>query len=192
MKKEDEIVWVGNITEKFSGLGAIHPVRAWKRKENFYYALPYPSDEALKLYKEREKEIMKNPPFKVKEEHIIEALLESDIRDLRIKGEAPGIKSVLKDLEIELKENSKNLLVVSGVEETLDLNKLVENAERVLLFFFVPDLNDRNNPVWYYPGFRVLRTTHQMRKTLENLRFSVVKVKAVDKNLRFIEAFRRV
>ncbi|AIY85723.1 MULTISPECIES: glycosyltransferase family 2 protein [unclassified Thermotoga] len=192
MKKEDEIIWVGNITERFSGFGAIHPVRAWKRKENFYYALPYPSDEALKLYKEREKEIMKEPPFKVKEEHIIEALLESDIRDLRIKGEAPGIESVLKDLEIELKENSKNFLVVSGVEETLDLNKLVENAERVLLFFFVPDLNDRNNPVWYYPGFRVLRTTHQMRKTLENLRFSVVKVRAVDKNLRFIEAFRRV
>jgi glycosyltransferase involved in cell wall biosynthesis len=192
MKKEDEIVWVGNITEKFSGLGVIHPVRAWKRKENFYYALPHPTDEALKLYKEREKEILKEPPFKVKEEHIIEALLESDIRDLRIKGEAPGIKSVLKDLEIELKENSKNLLVVSGVEETLDLNKIVEDAERVFLFFFVPDLRDRNNSVWYYPAFRVLRTTHQMKKTLEDLRFSVVKVKAVDKNLRFIEALRRL
>jgi hypothetical protein len=192
MKKEDEIVWVGNITEKFSGLGAIHPVRAWKRKENLYYALPYPADEALKLYKEREKEILKEPPFKVKEEHIVEALLESDIKGLRIKGEAPGLESILKDLGIELKEDSKNLLVVSGVEETLDLNKIVEDAERVFLFFFVPDLEDRNNSVWYYPGFRVLRTTYQMKKTLEDLKFSVVKAKAVDKNLRFIEAFRRV
>ncbi|HBU00644.1 MAG: Glycosyl transferase, family 2, partial [Thermotoga petrophila] len=192
MKKEDEIVWVGNITEKFSGLGVIHPVRAWKRKENFYYALPHPTDEALKLYKEREKEILKEPPFKVKEEHMIGVLLESDIRDLRIKGEASGLESILKDLEIELKEDSKNLLVVSGVEETLDLSKIAEDAERVLLFFFVPDLRDRNNSVWYYPAFRVLRTTHQMKKTLEDLRFSVVKVKALDKNLRFIEALRRL
>ena len=192
MKKEDEIVWAGNITEKFSGLGVIHPVRAWKRKENLYYALPHPTDEALKLYKEREKEILKEPPFKVKEEHMIGVLLESDIRDLRIKGEASGLESILKDLEIELKEDSKNLLVVSGVEETLDLSKIAEDAERVLLFFFVPDLRDRNNSVWYYPAFRVLRTTHQMKKTLEDLRFSVVKVKAVDKNLRFIEALRRL
>jgi hypothetical protein len=31
-----------------------------------------------------------------------------------------------------------------------------------------------------------------MKKTLEDLRFSVVKVKALDKNLRFIEALRRL
>ncbi|MDK2786490.1 MAG: hypothetical protein PWQ80_1169 [Thermotoga sp.] len=191
MRKEDEIIWVGNITEKFSGLGVIHPVRSWKKKENFFYSSPFPSDEALKIYREREKEIYKDPPFKIKKEYIVEALSETDLADLKVKGDLPGLESVLEELGIELKENSKNLLVVSGVEETLDLEKLVEDAERVLLFFFVPDLSDRNDLVWYYPPFRVLRTTSQMKNILEKAGFSTLKVKAFEKNLRFIESARR-
>ncbi|MCD6551926.1 glycosyltransferase family 2 protein [Thermotoga sp.] len=189
MNEKDEIVWVGNITEKFSGLGVIHPVRTWRKKEDFYYSFPFPTDEALKIYKEREKELYKNPPFKVKEEYIVKVLAESDLKELTT-NQGKLMDSILKDLGISLKENSENLLLLSGVEEMLNLEEIFRNSKRVFVFFFVPDLEDKDNPVWFYPAFRVLRTTQQMRKTLENMGFSVVRVKALEKNLRFIEAAR--
>lgn len=82
----------------------------------------------MKIYREREKEIYKDPPFKIKKEYVVEALSETDLTDLKVRGDLPGLESVLEELGIELKENSKNLLVVSGVEETLDL----ENSLKML------------------------------------------------------------
>ncbi|PLV59455.1 glycosyltransferase family 2 protein [Thermotoga sp. KOL6] len=191
MKQEDEIVWVGNITEKFSSLGVIHPIRIWKRKEDFYYSIPFPTDEALKLYKEREQKTYKEPPFKIKEEYVLEVLAESDIEDLFVNEKSPELISIVRDLGIEIKENSENYLLISGIERSLSLEELLVNSKRALLFFFVPNLDNREDPVWFYPAFRVLRTTAQMRKTLEKIGFSIKQLKTFGKNLRFAEVLRR-
>ena len=120
------------------------------------YAVPYPSDEALKIYEEREKEIYKTKPFEIKKEYILKGLIDSGINDLQIVGfDEEKYKSVFDDLEITVNEDSKNLLIIGEFEKNFDMSSLLKNAEKVLAFVYVPDLNDRDNIIWYGPNFRV-------------------------------------
>ena len=189
MKKDDEIIWVGNISEKLSTLGIIHPIRSWKKANNFMYAVPYPSDEALKIYEEREKEIYKTKPFEIKKEYILKGLIDSGINDLQIVGfDEEKYKSVFDDLEITVNEDSKNLLIIGEFEKNFDMSSLLKNAEKVLAFVYVPDLNDRDNIIWYGPNFRVLRTTKQLKELLEKEGFKILRLEALNDNLRCILA----
>lgn len=189
MKKDDEIIWVGNISEKLSTLGIIHPIRSWKKANNFMYAVPYPSDEALKIYEEREKEIYKTKPFEIKKEYILKGLIDSGINDLQIVGfDEEKYQSVFDDLEITVNEDSKNLLILGEFEKNFDMSSLLKNAEKVLAFVHVPDLNDRDNIIWYGPNFRVLRTTKQLKELLEKEGFKILKLEALNDNLRCILA----
>jgi tetratricopeptide (TPR) repeat protein len=189
MKNNDEIIWVGNISEKLSTLGIIHPIRSWKKANNFMYAVPYPSDEALKIYEEREKEIYKTKPFEIKKEYILKGLIDSGINDLQIVGfDEEKYKSVFDDLEITVNEDSKNLLILGEFEKNFDMSKHLNNAEKVLAFVYVPDLNDRDNIIWYGPNFRVLRTTKQLKELLEKEGFKILRLEALNDNLRCILA----
>ena len=189
MKKDDEIIWVGNISEKLSTLGIIHPIRSWKKANNFMYAVPYPSDEALKIYEEREKEIYKTKPFEIKKEYILKGLIDSKFDELKVIGfDEEKYQSVFDDLEITVNEDSKNLLIIGEFEKNFDMSSLLKNAEKVLAFVYVPDLNDRDNIIWYGPNFRVLRTTKQLKELLEKEGFKILKLEALNDNLRCILA----
>jgi glycosyltransferase involved in cell wall biosynthesis len=189
MKKDDEIIWVGNISEKLSTLGIIHPIRSWKKANNFMYAVPYPSDEALKIYEEREKEIYKTKPFEIKKEYILKGLVDSEFNELKVIGfDEEKYKSVFDDLEITVNEDSKNLLIIGEFEKNFDMSSLLKNAEKVLAFVHVPDLNDRDNIIWYGPNFRVLRTTKQLKELLEKEGFKILRLEALNDNLRCILA----
>ncbi len=191
MKNDDEIIWVGNISEKFSTLGIIHPIRSWKKGNNFMYAIPYPADEALKIYEEREKETYKTKPFEVKKEYILKGLIDSEFNELKVAGfEEEKYKSIFDDLEITVNQDSKNLLIIGEFEKNHDMSSLLKNAEKVLTFVHVPDLNDRENVVWFIPKFRVLRTTSQLISLFEKEGFKVSKVEAIDGNLRCIQAYK--
>jgi hypothetical protein len=187
MKNDDEIVWVGNISEKFSTLGIIHPIRSWKKSRDFIYAVPYPSDEALKIYEEREKETYKTKPFEISKELILKGLIDSGFNELQIIGvDKEKYKSVFSDLEITIKDQSENLLIIGEFEKNYDMSKILKKAKKVLAFVYVPDLNDRENNVWSAPNFRILRTTKQIVKLFENQGFEVKKIKALKKDLRGI------
>ncbi|PNR94747.1 glycosyltransferase [Petrotoga sp. 9PWA.NaAc.5.4] len=189
MKNDDKIIWVGNISEKFSTLGIIHPIRSWKKGNNFMYAIPYPADEALKIYEEREKETYKTKPFEVKKEYILKGLIDSEFNELKVVGfEEEKYKSIFDDLEITVNQDSKNLLIIGEFEKNYDMSSLLKNAEKVLAFVYVPDLNDRENIIWFGPNFRVLRTTKQLEELFKKEGFKITKLEALNDNLRSILA----
>lgn len=191
MKNNDEMIWVGNISEKFSTLGIIHPVRSWKKSDSFMYASPYPSDEALRIYEEREKETYKSVPLEIKKEVILKGLIDSGFKDVKVLGvDKEKYESVFEDLEISVKDSSNNLLIVGEFEKNYDVSGILRKAEKVLAFAYVPDLKDRENVVWFIPKFRVLRTTSQLISLFEKEGFKVSKVEAIDGNLRGFQAYK--
>lgn len=191
MKNNDEIIWAGNISEKFSTLGIIHPIRSWKKSESFKYASPYPSDEALKIYEEREKEAYKSAPLEIKKEVILKGLIDSNFKDVKVLGvDKEKYEGVFEDLGVSVKDTSNNLLIVGEFEKNYDLSDILKKAKKVLAFVYVPDLKDRENVVWFIPKFRVLRTTSQLISLFEKEGFKVSKVEAIDGNLRCIQAHK--
>ena len=191
MKNNDEIIWAGNISEKFSTLGIIHPVRSWKKSDTFMYASPYPSDEALRIYEEREKETYKSVPLEIKKEVILKVLIDSNFKDVKVLGvDKEKYESVFDDLGISVKDNSNNVLIVGEFEKNYDVSDILKKAKKVLAFVYVPDLKDRENVVWFIPKFRVLRTTSQLISLFEKEGFKVSKVEAIDGNLRCIQAYK--
>jgi hypothetical protein len=191
MKSNDEMIWVGTISEKFSTLGIIHPVRSWKKSDTFMYASPYPSDEALRIYKGREKEAYKAVPLEIKKEVILKGLIDSGFKDVKVLGvDKEKYESVFDDLGISVKDTSNNLLIVGEFEKNYDMKDILKKAKKVLAFVYVPDLKDRENVVWFIPRFRVLRTTRQLISLFEKGGFKVSKVEAIDGNLRFIQAYK--
>jgi len=191
MKNNDEIVWVGNISEKFSTLGIIHPIRSWKKSDTLMYATPYPSDEALRIYEEREKETYKDLPLEIKKEVILKGLIDSNVKDIKLLGvDKEKYESVFEDLDVSVKDTSNNLLIVGEFEKNYDLTYILKKAKKVLAFVYVPDLKDRENVIWFLPKFRVLRTTSQLISLFEKQGFKVSKVEAIDGNLRCIQAYK--
>ncbi|WP_121959099.1 glycosyltransferase [Petrotoga sp. 9T1HF07.CasAA.8.2] len=191
MKNNDEMIWVGNISEKFSTLGIIHPIRSWKKSDTFMYASPYPSDEALRIYEKREKGAYKSVPLEIKKEVILRGLIDSGFKDVKVLGvDKEKYEGVFEDLGISVKDNSNNLLIVGEFEKSYDVTDILKKAKKVLAFVYVPDLKDRENVVWFIPKFRVLRTTSQLISLFEKEGFKVSKVEAIDGNLRCIQAYK--
>ncbi len=191
MKNNDEMIWVGNISEKFSTLGIIHPIRSWKKSDTFMYASPYPSDEALRIYEKREKGAYKSVPLEIKKEVILKGLIDSGFKDVKVLGvDKEKYESVFEDLGVSVKDNSDNLLIVGEFEKNYDVSDILKKAQKVLAFVYVPDLKDRENVVWFIPKFRVLRTTSQLISLFEKEGFKVSKVEAIDGNLRCIQAYK--
>ncbi|QTA38638.1 glycosyltransferase family 2 protein [Thermosipho ferrireducens] len=185
MKRDDRIVWVGNISEKISGLGVINPIRMWKKCEKFYYSYPYPSDEALNIYKERAKKTYKTTPYDVEIENILELILEMDVTDINLVGEIEN-DWIFEDIGVDLKKDSKNILVFKEVHYEHELSRLIKNAKKGAILFFVPVMDNREDIVWYNPEFRILRTTNQMVKEIKRFGYEIKKLKIFNKNLRGI------
>jgi len=193
MKNDDEIIWVGNLSEKFSTLGIIHPVRSWRKCEKgFLYSYPYPDDEALRIYKDREEKIYKERPFSVKAEDVLKILSRLNWKESKIFPEELGEKYrwVFEELEIKIKDRSENIVVVEGIEEIPDLKDVLKDIKEAIIFFHVPNLGDREDPVWFYPRFRILRSTGYMKKELRNLGYEVLGLEVLSKNLRCIHIKR--
>lgn len=185
--KNDPIVWVGNISEKFSGLGVIHPVRVWKKSKNgLLYALPFPIDESIKAYKELEKEFGIETPMSVKENHLQRALCETRWKDVQKSDRLEKFRHIFEDLGIELVETSDKRIVLEGVEESISLDQLLSEAEEALIFYHFPNLSDENDPVWFYPAFRILRPSGWMRRELSKLGYRIVKLSYLEKFLQCI------
>ncbi|MBC7123898.1 MAG: glycosyltransferase, partial [Pseudothermotoga sp.] len=174
--KNDPILWVGNVSEKFSTLGVIHPVRAWKKAKNgLIYAVPYPADESIKAYKDLEKEFGIETSMNVKENHLQKVLCEIPWRDVQKSDRLEKFRHIFEDLGIELVENSSRKIFLEGVEESTSLDQLLSNTEEALIFYHFPNLSDENDPVWFYPTFRILRSSGWMRRELSKLGYKIVK-----------------
>ncbi|HBT40360.1 MAG: glycosyltransferase family 2 protein [Pseudothermotoga sp.] len=186
-EKSDPIVWVGNLSEKFCTLGVIHPVRAWKRsKKGLLYAVPYPIDESIKAYKELEKELVVEPFTKLKEPQLRQMLVETGWDNVEKAESLESFAQLLEDLGIETSKDSKRRIVLEGVETQLDLGKLLGDAKEALIFYHFPNLSDENDPAWFYPAFRILRSSAQMKKELSKLGYEVVREFFLDRSLRCV------
>jgi len=185
--KDDEIVWVGNLSEKFCTFGVVHPVRAWcKSKNGLIYAKPYPADESLKAYEEFEKESYTPIPMRVSRNELCKVLTNLDWHDMKVVGQHEDLKGVISEFEITLNEKSKNLLVLFGVEQTTDMKGVISDAKQAVIFYHVPNLSDENDLVWYYPAFRILRTTAKMKEELRSLGLKIVDIEHFQNGLRAV------
>lgn len=185
--KNDPIVWVGNISEKFSTLGVIHPVRAWKKSKNgFLYSIPFPIDESIKAYREIEKEFGIETSMNVKENHLQKVLCEISWEDVQKSDRLEKFRHIFEDLGIELVETSSRRIVLEGVEECTNLDQLLSNAEEALIFYHFPNLSDENDPVWFYPVFRILRPSGWMRRELSKLGYRIAKQFYLEKALQCV------
>jgi len=188
-RNDDEIVWVGNISERFTTFGVIHPVRAWLRAKNgLIYAKPYPVNESLKAYENFEKESYRQCPMRIQPAELHRVLSLVDWQDVRISEDLQDFEDVLSDLGIKMTERSENTVVLNGVEESEDLKRFVSNVKQVVLFYRAPSLSDENDLVWYYPAYRVLRTTAKMKEELSSLGFRMVHIESFANGLKAVLA----
>ncbi|MGJ8455117.1 tetratricopeptide repeat-containing glycosyltransferase family 2 protein [Pseudothermotoga sp. U03pept] len=188
---KDELLWVGNLSEKFCTFGVIHPVRAWyKSKNGLIYAKPYPTDESLKAYEKFEQEAYTPVPMRVQPNELCRVLSRLDCHELRVTGQYENMKGVFSELEITVNERSKNLLVLFGVEQTTEMKNIVLDAEQVTVFYRTPSISEDNDMVWYYPAFRVLRTTAKIKEELRSLGFKIIDSEYFSNGLRAVVAKR--
>ncbi|MEJ5228725.1 MAG: glycosyltransferase family 2 protein [Pseudothermotoga sp.] len=189
--ENDEIIWVGNLSEKFCTFGVIHPVRAWcKSRNGVIYAKPYPADESLKAYEKFEKESYTPIPMRVSHNELCKVFTNLDWNDMRVTGQHEDFKGIISEFGITVNEKSKNLLVLFGVEQTLELKKMISDAQQAVIFYRTPNISDENDLTWYYPAFRILRTTAKMKEELRSLGFRIVDVEYFQNGLRAITAKR--
>lgn len=188
---DDEMLWVGNISEKFTTFGVIHPVRAWlKAKNGLIYAKPYPIDESLKAYEDLEKESYKQLPLRVQPMELYKVLSKVDWQDVRTNPQLEKFIDVFSDLDIKLHEKSENVLLVFGVEQTTELKTLVSNAKQVIIFHHTPNISEQEDIVWYYPAFRILRTTKKIKEELLSIGFKVLYIESFTNELKAVVAKR--
>lgn len=166
----DEIAWVGNISEKHSGLGVISPLRVWRKTDRYYYVEPFHVDEAIRIYKER----LKNHKLAVlepKKEEVLKVLSELDVDSIRVLEEDERYEKLVKnssvELGIEYSQDSRNFVSFEFVNTAKDFKDIVEKFQSGALFYFVPDFGNRDDIVWYYPLFRFIRTRKQIEEELK-------------------------
>jgi len=170
----DEIIWVGNISEKHSGLGVISPIRMWKKAKDYYYAYPFPKDEVLKVYKDRLKNY-RLPKYSAGKEELIKVLNELNWSNLRSFEQDEEIISLVKsacmDLGIDYDEESKNIVSFETLNLKITLEQELKSIESGVFFYFIPDFGNKDDMIWYYPYFRVFRNKKQIDTVLKNIGF---------------------
>ena len=168
--KGDEIVWSGNISEEFSTLSVISPVRVWKRsKEGVYYAVPFHIDEAIKIYFEN----LKRTNFKrleIKLEDISKILMETSPKSVKISGmgfDEESVNRFLESLDVNTDEHSDFLLIPFGLEmlDFSNFEEILKGYREGIVVFANP--TSEKSLIWRYPPFRVIRP-YRYLKTLFN------------------------
>lgn len=193
-----KIVWVGNISEKHSGLNVISPVRMWLESEEYYYTYPFSSDEALRDYLER-LEKTNLPRFKVTKFDCLKILNEVNWENFRILNYfdlrdnskecseyEELIQSIYRETGTYYSKESENVLSFDIINISLDLESLLKEIKRGVFFYFLPDFSNRNDILWYYPYFRIFRTKRQLNEKLKRIGFTNVKHILLTNHLRAV------
>ncbi|ODN30599.1 tetratricopeptide repeat-containing glycosyltransferase family 2 protein [Fervidobacterium thailandense] len=190
--EDDEIVWVGNISENHSGLGLISPVRVWRKCETFYYVQPFPTIEVLQQYKRKLKNFRLST-LKPDYGNLMEVLLNYRLKDFQVLDFELDdyrhlIDSACRELGSYLSSESRNLLSFEALNIFPNIETFVRDFETVVMFYYVPDFSKKEDIVWRYPLFRVIRNSEQILKLFESLGFKEIKIESLSNNLRVIYA----
>lgn len=187
--KDDEIVWVGNLSERHSGLGVISPVRMWKSNGKFYYAYPFPKNEVLNVYKKRLKDF-KLQNLIIEKSEILKVLYDLGISNLRVLEDSEELiknaKSACLESGIEYFEKSENVMSFELINREVNVEKILSQSSKGILFYFVPEFGNREDVVWHYPLFRVIRDKKSIDSLLNALKVRKVKHYVLTKNLRAV------
>ena len=194
----DDIVWVGNLTEKYTTFGAINPVKMWKKsKKDFYYSYPFALMETIRKYYRKEEKMVKGmKPFRIDKYQLLKVLSKLNIDDLMIFDFSDlelteDFSYLTKELSIDLTDNSLNILIPYGAEiykEEKFLTIIDNRYNRIFLIFRVPDFDDKKDPLWYYPPFRFIRPYSYWKKLLKKHNYNIKSLEVLDKNTRMIIA----
>lgn len=187
--ENDEIVWVGNISEKHSGLGVISPIRMWKKSRDYYYAYPFPKNEVLKVYKDRLKNY-RLPKYSVGKEELLKVLNElnwDNLKSLERDEEIINVvKSACTDLGIDYDDESKNIVSFETLNSKMTLEQELKDIESGVFFYFIPDFANKDDAIWYYPYFRVFRNKKQIDDVLKNAGFKNIRHMILATHLRAV------
>ncbi|HPZ18550.1 MAG TPA: glycosyltransferase [Fervidobacterium sp.] len=187
--EKDKIVWVGNISEKHSGLGVISPVRMWRNNGEFYYVYPFPKAEVLKVYKKRSKDF-NLPSLIVEKNEILKVLYDVEMNDLKVLEDSEKLikntRSACLEVGIGYSEQSKNILSFELLNTEINIQEALSEFSKGILFYFVPDFGNREDIVWYYPLFRFIRDKKSVDILLNALKAKRVRHYVLTKNLRAV------
>jgi len=186
---DDEIVWVGNLSERHSGFNVISPVRMWRSNGKFYYAYPFPRSEVLKICSDRLKSSHLQK-LEIAKEEILTVLYDIKLTDIRILEEDEGLTKIIRDICLEsgikYSENSQNIVSFELLNREPNPEKIISTFSKGILFYFVPEFGNREDIVWYYPLFRVIRNKESIDSLLNNLGAKRIKHYVLSKNLRAV------
>ncbi|MCX7653976.1 MAG: glycosyltransferase family 2 protein [Fervidobacterium sp.] len=177
-RADDLKVWVGNLSERFSCRGIIQPVRTWKiSKEGFYYSIPLPTEDAISIFLKREFDALGKNNMLVSGEFLQSMVSKLEFDDVRLIYDVDKANfdlSVFSRLGIKISEKSQNFVILSGFERSYDVGNLLSNAKSALIFTALPNVENRDDDVWYYPGFTILRDYKQISNLMNKLRFKII------------------
>ncbi len=182
----EKVIWVGNISERFTGFGAIHPIRVWEEKEEgFYVAYPKPNIEARKLYEKRKKEWKLNDEIEqLPIDKIVNLILELGESKIFLDGGPEELKRILKEFGIEVSDTADTIVSFNLVNWEEDLSKELKKYKKGILFYYVPDFYNRKDPVFSHPLVRVIRTAKCLHKEIEKNGFKTTKSLCFGKEFR--------
>ncbi|WP_448375167.1 tetratricopeptide repeat-containing glycosyltransferase family 2 protein [Fervidobacterium sp.] len=187
--KNDEIAWVGNISEKHSGLGVISPLRVWRKANRYYYVEPFHVDEAIRIYKQKRNNY-NLPTLEVKREDVLKVLGEVNMTKIRVCEEdekyAELVKNAALEIGIEYDDKSENIVSFEIVNIAKEVGDVLKNFESGVLFYFVPDFNNHDDIVWYYPIFRFIRTRKQVEDELRKAGAKKIRHYVLNESLRAV------
>lgn len=176
----DKKIWVGNISEKFSCQNIIQPVRAWlSSNDGFFYAIPYPTNDAVSIFLEREKNMFKKNLMIAPNSLVQRIISKLDWHEAKIIHDIDDDNfdfSVFRRCGIQKSKKSENVIILSGVERSHDLSTLITPCKKFVLFCALPDLENREDEVWFYPGFTILRPLRVLRNEIIKLGFDILSV----------------
>lgn len=81
----------------------------------------------------------------------------------------------MKEIGIEYKENSESIVSFELLNTEIEISKILSKYKSGLLFYFVPNFENKSDIAWYYPLFRVFRNRKAINDELEKLSIKRIK-----------------
>ncbi len=189
-----KVIWIGNISQHFSPLGIIHPIRAWEKKdEGFYIAYPKPTEEAINLYLKRKKELKIDDEIeKLEIEKVVNLILDLNEPEIFLDGGPEELKRILKEFGIEATEKADTVVSFNLVNLKEDLSKELKKYKKAVLFYYVSDFQERKDYVLSYPLITVIKFSSYLKQELEEMDYLVNAELVINKSLRTIIISRKL
>ena len=184
--KDDEVVWAGNITEEFSNLNVISPVRMWMRsKKGFLYVFPYPIDESLKIYWER-LDKTRFDRISVDIRDLSELLMKKKPESVKLMGygyDEEKAKEYLLGFNIGVSEKSGFLLIPFGLEsmDYGEFESVLKDVKGGIVVFANP--TSEKSRIWRFPPFRIIRPYGYLKDVLEKSGLEIEDVRSLGGDL---------